>query len=645
MSPLKWRTLSAAGLLSVFLAVPFSADGGQQPPSDATPANPQQQKQTESQTSPAPPAPAKMAGASATSKSANADVQVAQPGTAYESATVLRVTTRLVMLDVVVTDSHGRPVLDLEPKDFAVLEDGKQQRVRAFAFQHPVAAPKTGLPVLPSDVFTNIPRFELSSSLNVILLDALNTPLTSQSYVRQKMLHYVETMSNDSPTAVYTLGQKLRMVQDFTTDPNILKDAVKKAGSQASTLLDNPVSGGEADFYPPGVFDGLPEQAQAALQSFEAERISVQTDLRVRYTMDALQSIAHWLAGYRGRKNLIWISEAFPLSISPDATVSSNVEFGAARNYGDDIAKTAAMLTDSQIAIYPVDARGLSTSSLFSASSSGRDHFGNRISGGPQVANALSLESGDLVAAHGAMEQLADRTGGKAYYNRNDLDNAVRDGVSDGSTYYLLGYYPENKEWNGRFRKLQVKVDRPGVRLRYRLGYYAADPQGYAKEDAKQRLRELGDAMSLDHPVSTALFFSAAVLPPSVVTEKEAAEKETARKNVTVLYAVDVHALVVEHGDDGTEHAEVECVVQAYSEKGKPVSAGGNIVKAAMNREIYKKVQQSGFPCRSEIALPAGSYLLRLGVRDTRTGLIGTANARVNVPKLAEPQTNGKKEP
>ncbi|PYX93358.1 MAG: hypothetical protein DMG67_04420 [Acidobacteria bacterium] len=162
--------------------------------------------------------------------------------------------------------------------------------------------------------------------------------------------------------------------------------------------------------------------------------------------------------------------------------------------------------------------------------------------------------------------------------------------------------------------------------MRYRLGYYAADPGAYGKENGKQRARELGDALNLDHPVSTALFFQAAVLPPS----------EQSKNNIVVLYAIDVHALVLEHGEDGAEHAEVECVVQAYNEKGKPVSVSGNTVKAAMNPETYKKVLQGGFPCRSEIALPEGSYLLRLGVRDSRTGLIGTANAKVDVPKLAE---------
>jgi VWFA-related protein len=552
-----------------------------------------------------------------------------KPNTAYESATVLRVTTRLVVLDVVATDSHGNPILGLESEDFTVLEDGKPQNVRAFGFQHPVPAdPKvaTAAPVLPPNVFTNIPRFQLSSSLNVILLDALNTPMTSQANMRQKMLHFIETMPAGSPTAVYTLGQKLRMIQDFTTDPSILKEAVKKAGSQSSPLLDNPTDGSETALYPPGFFDNLPDEAQAAIQSFEAERTSFQTDIRVRYTLDALQSIAHSLSGYQGRKNLVWISQAFPLNINPDSTVSSNVEFGAARNYADDIAKTAEMLTDAQIAIYPVDAGGLSTSSLFSASNSGSDRFGRSRTSGPAFASALSQESNDLIATHDAMNLLADRTGGKAYYNRNDLDNAIRDGLNDGSTYYMLGYYPANKEWNGKFRKVQVKVGRSGVKLRYRLGYYAADPGSYVKESASQRARDLGAALSLDHPVSTSIFFQAGVYPPSEQTQNK----------VGVIYAIDVHALSLEHGDDGAEHGDIECVVQAFTEKGKPVNANGSIIKAALSPETYRKVMQSGFLCRTDLALPEGSYLLRLAVRDDRTGLIGTANARVTVPKLAE---------
>ena len=603
----------------------FTAGGGhsqQAEPAKTPDAATPQSQQAEQKTS----SPHAEAAAPKSLQPQQAGETKAKPsGTGVESASVLKVTTRMVLLDIVATDGHGRTVPDLEPTDFTVLEDGKPQRIRAFGFQHPVPPDPKYQPIaLPPNVFTNIPQFQRTRTLNVVLLDALNTTLPDQVYVRQKMLRYLETMPSDVPTAVFILGQKLRMLQDFTTDPNVLRDAVKKAASQASPVLDNAGGGPADELLPPGLFETLDAQEQEAIERFETERTSAQMDIRVRYTMDALQSIAHALAGYPGRKNLVWISSSFPLVIDPDATVSQMVEFEGTRNYADEIAKTAQILTDSQIAVYPVDARGLIVSSLFSAANTGRDRYGRSITSGPAFATAQSQESTQVNATHDAMNLLAERTGGKAYYNRNDIDGAIRDGLNDGASYYMLGYYPDNKSWDGKFRKLQIKVDRPGVKLRHRLGYYALDP-GHATSDPKQRGREIGEMVSLDRPVSTALFFQAGVIPPSEATQNK----------VVVNYAIDAQALVVEHESDGLEHADVECVVQAYTQKGKPVHAAANTVQAKMRPESYQGVLHSGFPCRNEIDLPPGSYVLRLVVRDDRSGLMGSANAKVSVPEAS----------
>ena len=607
------RKLSAIGLICLGLTFPIRAGSYQQTQDPTTPSAVSQLPESESAQAPA---------------TQHSTVPTAQPETTLESATILKATTRLVMLDIVATDAHGHAIPDLESKDFTVLEDGKSQTIRAFGLQYPVPADSNfQIPALPPNVFTNIPRFHVTSLLNVILLDGLNTSISNQANVRQMMLRYVETMPTNIPTAVYTLGQKLRMVQDFTTDPNILKQAIKHASAQSSPVLEDPVGGSDPELYPPGYFDSLTEEAQEGVQRFETERTSFQTDLRVRYTMDALQSIAHSLAGYQGRKNLVWISEAFPLFINPDVTVSPKIEFVGTRSYVEEVANTAEMLAESQVSIYPIDAGGLVSPSLFSASGTGRDRYGRGITSLTRtpITDQSSLESTQLSATHDAMNLLAERTGGKAYYSRNDIDGAIRDGMNDGSTYYMLGYYPENKNWNGKFRKVQVKVDRAGAKLRHRLGYYAVDPQTYVNQDPKLRARDLGDALSLDHPISTALFFQAGVIPPS----------EKNQNKVIVNYAIDAHALMVERGNDGLEHADVECVVQAYSEKGKPLKTDARTVQASMKPETFKAILQSWFSCKNEIELPAGHYLLRLAIRDDRTGLIGTANAKVSVPELS----------
>jgi hypothetical protein len=340
--------------------------------------------------------------------------------------------------------------------------------------------------------------------------------------------------------------------------------------------------------------------------------------------MKALQTVAHALAGYEGRKNLIWISAAFPLTINPNTEIDpdNGSPFDDLENNGQKTAKTAQILTDSQVAIYPVDPRGLATYSTFSAANSGAN-----MRTPSAFTNSLMADSRRLTAAHDTMNLLAENTGGKAFYNRNDLDKAILEGVTDGSTYYLLGYYPDNKKWDGKFRKIQIKANRGGVKLRYRLGYFAADPQpADIKPNLKQRDRDLGEALRLGGPTSTSLFFEAGVIPPTPQSQNQ----------VTISYAISPHALRVQRGDDGLEHADLECVVQAYDEKGKPVHSVLSTVQAAMKPETFQKILKTGFPCKNQLELQPGSYQLRFAVRDTHTGLIGTSDGRVTVTAIAD---------
>ena len=385
-------------------------------------------------------------------------------GPVYESATVLKSITRLVVVDVVATDKNGA-VKDLKSDDFTVLEDGKEQKIRVFNFQQPHALPPgsaaVALPKLPENVYSNAARYNASSALNVLLLDALNTNLPHQAYVRDQMIRYLEKMPEGQPVAVYALSTKLTLLQDFTDDPAVLKKVAKELKLKASALQDNPAGGTDTELLPAGFVDAglVPAQMMNAMQSFEQERVAFQTDLRVTYTLNALNSIARSLSGYPGRKNLIWISEAFPLSIDPNLELSGDV-FAGTRNYGTQIAETADSLIDAQIAMYPIDARGLVASSVFDASNSGRDRFGRSYSRPGRLAAAMSNEW-PLQNVHGTMQEMADRTGGKAFYNTNGIDQAIRKSIDDGSRYYTLAYYPENKNWNGKFRKIEVKVGRP----------------------------------------------------------------------------------------------------------------------------------------------------------------------------------------
>jgi hypothetical protein len=367
-----------------------------------------------------------------------------------------------------------------------------------------------------------------------------------------------------------------------------------------------------------------PPEMLDAIMSFEQEAPAAESDIRVEHTLSAMNSLSRQLAGYPGRKNLIWVSEAFPLSIDPNLELS-NI-FTGTRNYGPDAAAAAQALTDAQIAIYPVDARALMASSHFSAANTGTDQFGLSLSTSGRMATDSNNQPAALQAAHDAMKKLAEYTGGKAFYNPKDVDGAIARSIEDGSSYYTLAYYPENKNWNGKFRQIQVKVDRPGIRLRYHLGYYAADPKTFAAQNEKRETAMFMDALSPENLPATGLRFRAGVISPSSATQNK----------VLVNFGLDPHAISFEHDAAGLQHAQVECAIAAFTTKGEYVSRASGTVNAALKPDIFAKVMQSIFPCQRSIDLPAGTYLLRLGVRDVTTGLMGTINAKVIVP-VAEP--------
>ncbi len=539
-------------------------------------------------------------------------------------------TTRMVVVDVVATDNKGVPVADLQAGDFTVQEEGQEQPVRAFSFHQPEPASSAATvapPKLPAGYFSNTPQYKTNGALNIVLLDSLNSTLLNQASMRDAMIKFMEKLPAGQPIAIYLLGNKLTLVQDFTSDPEVLKKAIAGVKRQGSKHLDNAAGTTRMADMPVGsvaVYTMMDvPQIKAQLEEFHDQQTAVHADNRVRFTLDALNSLAHSLAGYPGRKNLVWVSETFPFAIVLDKIDSPNN-----RDFSREIAATGSVLSNAQVAIYPVDARALVGNSDFSVGSD-PNPIGNPAVMSTTLDNEagknMNREAEERMVSRSTMNDLAERTGGRAYYNTNNIEGAVRRSMEDGSTYYTLGYYPENKVWDGKFRRITVKVARPGIKLHYRAGYFAVEPQSYAKLDAAQKSDDLARAMSLNFPVSTALLFQAMVVPA-------AAEN---KNKVQVNYAVDPRGLAFESGNDGLQHASVDCAVIVYSVKGETVQALSNTMVAALKPEEYKRVMQKSFPCRQSLDLAPGQYLFRLGVRDSRTGLIGTLNAPVTIPPAA----------
>jgi VWFA-related protein len=570
--------------------------------------------------------------------------QSSPPATAEPTApqAVVKANTRLVIVDVVARDKKDQIVPDLQATDFKVLEDGRKQTVSVFAFQHPQtetaqssSSPEAVPP--PPNVFRNTPRFKTNSALNVVLLDGLNTNLLNQAYVREQMVKFLEKLPQGQPVAIYALGRKLRLLQDFTTDLTGLKKIIQAFKGESSHVLASPTGTPEVPITLQGWADQMATefnpQIKTQLESFSQEDSSNQMDVRIQYTVTALNSLARTLAGYPGRKNLIWITEGVPVHIfASNYQVSlqqqgSNLvkvlpdgqsEARTRRTYDNQLALVANLLADAQVAVYPIDARGLVGNPFFNVA--------NNVSGqaalGGLAMSAEGKQTEELFEAHSNMLDIAEKTGGKAFYNRNNIDGALLGDLDDGSTYYTVGYYPESKDWNGKFRKIQVSVDRPGVKLRYRLGYFAIDRAVYEQNHPQQRDLDFAQALDPNSPVATALQFQVEVTSPSQPTNK-----------VLVRYAIDPHQINFETTADGLNHARVDCAARVFSPKDveHPVKTEATRIEAALKPEVYEKINRTWFPCELKLDLPPGSYLLRLAVRDNLTGQLGSVNAEVAV--------------
>jgi VWFA-related protein len=235
------------------------------------------------------------------------------PATAPSAQTpVLKVTTHLVQVNVVVHGKKNEPVTDLTKDDFTILDDNHPQKIATFAMEssRPADAKPQRL-LLPQNTFTNKPEFRPSAAkaVTVILLDSLNSAFEDQVYAKKQLISFLQQLRPEDSVALYALGTRLQVLHDFTTDAASLIETVNKHKSRAATEL--------ADSQPED-----PDTGSDDLDSFLAQAQQKIADMqmvnRVSTTMAALEAIANHVSVLPGRKNLIWISGGFPFHIGMD---------------------------------------------------------------------------------------------------------------------------------------------------------------------------------------------------------------------------------------------------------------------------------------------------------------------------------------
>jgi VWFA-related protein len=544
----------------------------------------------------------------------------------------LQVRTRLVTVDVVATDSHGNVVRDLKPEELEISDGGGPQRIARFSFVDKSAdsgATKlsTAAQTRPKGFYTNQAAVErLTTPPTVILLDALNTEGTDLLQARHEMIRMLTTLPPNTPVAVLLLGQSVVVAQDFTSDPALLRAALGRTLNSGTTpaakldkVLKSDSSGGAATEYNAngGTDSGSLAKATQSLEDFERATYTRSIDDRATTTLDALTALAHYLGGYKGRKNLIWVSASFPIYLVPDAESGADANgFGATSVYGEKVQDAANALTDAQVAVYPIDARGLVSEVPFSASEAGAPRSPNKIS--TIVSGQLERDGAARTMARDTMDLLAHGTGGKTCTNTNDLSGCVNTALADSSTYYQLAYSPQSVKWDGSFRAISVKTTRPGVKLAYRRGYFARDAENLARSQTKdQRLQQA----CMDMLPSTAIPITVQAVAPA--------------KSDDIRYLMTVAPAALSFSTDGPSHklnaATVTCVFHA---KGNSFQFYSKDLTQSFSDAAYQDLHVSGLSGYVEVP-KAGARRVRIAVLDIDTGLTGALDVPVRPEDFA----------
>ena len=569
-----------------------------------------------------------------------------------EPPAVLKVTTRLVTVDVVAKDHKGKVVRDLKADEFQIAEQsssGKsQQRVATFrlldrALAEAPDAERAALQ-LPVGVYTNLVTTKsLSAPPTILLVDGLNTDAATQLQVRRKMVQLLASSPSSVPMAVFLLGRQLRLLQNFTTDTTLLRAAAERAltlegaNLQGKDARDDPLSqsslleqmagaqgqsdipGGPPSAQTPGqgssgaggASDALMAMRTLQLQRFEREQYAETLDIRVRMTLDALRVIARHVSGYPGRKNLIWLSSAFPLTIMPDANLTMVARFSGTRNYGGDMAAVASALTDAQVAVYPIDPRGIQTQALFDPESNGKM---NPFSEGA----TLRRESDVRFSTQDSMQNLADQTGGQVCFNNNDLSECVTRAIGDSSSYYELSYYPSDENWHGEFRRIFVKTTRPGVQLSFRKGYFARDfDSNISAKDAKDPKdvdTYVSQAACSDFLTSTSIMVQASAVPPNQPGQAK------------YFLLIDPNALSFGPAEGGEKNVQIELATCMFNERGLPLQFNRQTITQKFSDSEFQSLKSHGITHTISLVPKPETARVRLLVCDSRTGMFGSVD-------------------
>jgi VWFA-related protein len=402
---------------------------------------------------------------------------------------------------------------------------------------------------------------------------------------------------------LFIIGRSgLKILHDFTTDPAVLAAALKKRPGDKQAVEE-----ASQEAIPAGTD---PMLAMLMKREIEAEQRMESFERRtaVILTMEAMQQIAQSCAGLPGRKAVLWASAGFPFSIN-EADMVINI----AGVKGDSLADVSALyqktwrdLNQAQVSVYPVDVRGLVVSNLPDVSIRNPN------------SNYYSHASWMQTETIGTFQAFAQATGGRAFYNTNDLATAFQRAADDNASYYVLSYYLARKDKKPGWHKLSVKVHHDGTHVRARTGFFLD------KDNSQQTYKS-----ELQIALTSPLEYTA--IPITGEWQQAKAAPEPGKKQV--IFILTMPANFAEIDETSNNHMQIEFAAVARTATGTAADETVKTMDAHLKPASVEQIRTHGLDYRGALTLPPGEYTVHFAVQDQLNGRVGS----VTTPLKVEP--------